>query len=132
MSCGKWSLDREGCRKTRLWGRCSRESISLCRISSTHPGQPSPALGGKPSLPVYLPARLSGGWSPRRRATGEGKPASHGCLSPSLLGLLYFKANSCLFCLNVMLFFFFLKVLAICLTFSHPCWDLRSSPYFTT
>lgn len=28
--------------------------------------------------------------------------------------------------------FFFYKVLAICLMFSHPCWDLWSSSYFTT
>lgn len=69
-----------------------------------------------------LPA--GGGRGPGRRA---GFPRQR-LLSLALLGPLDFKAHSCLFCLNA----FFFKVLAICLAFSNPCWDLRSSLYFTT
>lgn len=129
----KWSLDREGCRKTQLFGRCSFESLSA--LSLTHiPGRHRRLRMKSPVYPFTCQARLSVGWSPQRRDTGTANQLPHSdglCLCQSLLGLLYFKANSCLFCLNVLVVFF-LKVLAICLTFSHPCWDLRSSSYFTT
>lgn len=101
-----------------------------CLISSTHPGQASPALGGKPSYP-FTCGQAFCGLESSEKGYGEGEPASHVCLSRSLLGLLYFKANSCLFCLNVVCFFFS-KGVGNLSWFSHPCWDLRSSPHFTT
>lgn len=123
----KWPLDREGCRKTRLWGRCSFESPSALSLAHIRTGITG---SGWKAQCTRLPAgQAFCGVESSEKGYGEGEPASHVCLSQSLLGLLYLKANSCLFCLNVV---FFLKVLAICLAFSHPCWDLRSSPHFTT
>lgn len=80
----------------------------FCLISNTHPRETSLALDEKPNLLIYLPEQLSIGWSPQRRDTGKANQLAvfrRLCLSQSLLGLVYFKGNSCLFCLNVFFFF---------------------------
>lgn len=118
-------FQRKGCRKTRLARRCSFESISalsLAHIPEKHPWRWVESSGGL----IYLPEWLAMSWSLPGSDKGKANQLSRSeglCLSCSLLGLEYFKANSCFGGFSVVFF----KVLAICLTFSHPCWDLWSS-----
>ena len=90
--------------------RCSFESISalsLTHIPEKHHWLWVESSGGL----IYLPEWLSMCWSLRRRRSDKGKAnqLSHSeglCLSCSLLGLVYFKANSCFGGFSVVFFFF--------------------------
>lgn len=90
------SFQREGCRKTRLSGRCTFASISV--LSLTHiPAKHHWHWTESPWGPIYLPEWLSLSWSPRRSDTGKANQFSRSdglCLSCSLLGRGHFKANS--------------------------------------
>lgn len=93
----------------RLARRCSFESISalsLTHIPEKHRWRWVESSGGL----IYLPEWLSMSWSLRRSDKGKSNQLSRSeglCLSYSLLGLEYFKANSCFGGFSVV--FFFLK-----------------------
>lgn len=107
----------------------------LCLISNSGPGETSPAVGESPTRwftrQQGLPRLES-----REEGSQEGEPAPHLGSAPvpprpswalcTLKQIPVFFLFQCFFCVV------FFKVLAICLTFSHPCWDLRPSLYFTT
>ena len=104
-------FQRKGCRKTRLARRCSFESISalsLAHIPEKHPWRWVESSGGL----IYLPEWLAMSWSLPGSDKGKANQLSRSeglCLSCSLLGLEYFKANSCCGGFSVVFF----KVLAI-------------------
>ena len=91
----------------RLARRCSFESISalsLTHIPEKHHWRWVESSGGL----IYLPEWLSMSWSLRRSDKGKSNQLSRSeglCLSCSLLGLEYFKANSCFGGFSVVFFF---------------------------